>query len=91
MFCEVFFPEVAPYLCESTIRPYMEYCCLVWDGAPRYYLELLGKLQKWICMTVGPLLTPSLEILANRQHVASLTLFDSYYFGICSSELQSLS
>ena len=69
----------------------MEYCCLVWTGAPTYYLELMGKLQRRICRTVGPLLAPSLEHLAHRQHVVSLSLFDSYYFGICSSEIQSSS
>ena len=39
-------PEVALYLCKSTIRPCMEYCCHVWAGAPSCYLELLDKLQK---------------------------------------------
>ena len=39
-------PEVALYLYKSTIRPCMEYCCHVWDGAPGCYLELLRKLQK---------------------------------------------
>ena len=37
-------PKVAPYLYESTIWPCMEYCCHVWAGAPRCYLELLDKL-----------------------------------------------
>ena len=46
-------PEVALYLYKSTIRPCMEYCCLVWAGAPSCYLELLDKLQKRICRTVG--------------------------------------
>ena len=39
-------PEVALYLYKSTICPSIEYCWQVWDGAPRCYLELLGKLQK---------------------------------------------
>ena len=39
-------PEVALYLYKSTICPCMEYCCHVWAGAPRCYLELLDKLQK---------------------------------------------
>ena len=47
-------PEVARYLYKSTIRPCMEYCCRVWTGAPSCYLELLDKLQKRICRTVGP-------------------------------------
>ena len=42
-------PEVALYLCKSTIRPCMKYCCPVWAGAPICYLELLDKLQKRIC------------------------------------------
>ena len=46
-------PEVALYLYESTIRLYMEYCCHVWTGAPSCYLEILYKLQKRICRTVG--------------------------------------
>ena len=58
-------PEVALYLCKSTIRPCMEYCCHVWAGAPSCYLELLDKLQKRICRTVGPSLAASLEPLAH--------------------------
>ena len=64
-------PEVALYLYKSTIRPCMEYCCHVWAGAPSCYLELLDKLQKRICRTVGPSLAASLEPLANRRNVAS--------------------
>ena len=52
--------EVALYLCKSTIRPCMEYCCHVWAGPPNCYLELLDKLQKQICRTVGPSLAASL-------------------------------
>ena len=39
-------PEVALYLCKSTIQPCMKYFCNVWAGAPSYYLELLDKLPK---------------------------------------------
>ena len=46
-------PEVALYLYKSTICPCMEYCCHVWAGTPTCYLELLDKLQKRICRTVG--------------------------------------
>ena len=80
-------PEVALYLYKSTIRPYMEYCCHVWAGAPSCYLELLDKLQKRICRTVGPSLVASLEPLAHHQNVATLSLFYRYYFDKCSSEL----
>ena len=83
-------PEVALYLYKSTIRPCMEYCCHVWAGAPSCYLELLDKLQKRICRTVGPSLAASLEPLAHCRNVASLSLFYRYYFGRCSSELAQL-
>ena len=83
-------PEVALYLYQSTIRPCMEYCCHVWAGAPSSYLELLDKLQKQICRTVGPSLVASLEPLVHCGNVASLSLFYRYYFGRCSSELAQL-
>ena len=67
-------PEVALYLDRLTIRPCMEYCCHVWASAPSCYLELLDKLQKWMCRTVGPSLTASLEHLAHRRNVTSLMI-----------------
>ena len=60
------------------MRPCMEYCCHVWAGAPSYYLELLDKLQKRIRRTVGASLAASLEPLAHRRNVASLSLFYRY-------------
>ena len=83
-------PEVALYLYKSTILPCMEYCCHVWASAPSCYLELLDKLQKRICRTVGPSIAASLEPLAHRRNVANLSLFYRYYFGRCSSELAQL-
>ena len=80
-------PEVALYLCKPTIRPCIEYCCHVWAGAPSYFLELLGKLQKRICRTVGPSLAASFQPLTLSRNVASLSLFYRYYFGKFSSEL----
>ena len=85
-----FSPEVALYLYKFTISPCVEYCCHDWAGAPSCYLELLDKLQKWICKTVGPSLAASLEPLVHRRNVASLSLFYSYYFGRCSLELVQL-
>ena len=64
----------------------MKYCCNVWAGSPSCYLEVLDKL----CRTVGPSLGASLEPLAYRRNVVSLTLFCRYYFGRCSSELSQL-
>ena len=83
-------PEVAPCLYKSTTHPCMEYWCHIWAGASSCYLELLNKLQKKICSTVGPSIAAFLEPLANCQNVASLSLFCSYYFGKCSSELAQL-
>ena len=68
-------PEVALYVCRSTICPCMEYCCHVWAGAPSCCLELLDKLQKRICRNVAPSLAASLEPLAHCRNVASLSLF----------------
>ena len=68
----------------------MEYYCHVWAGAPSSYLELLNKLQKQICRTVGPLFAASLKSLAHHQTAASLSLFYRYYFGRCSSGLAQL-
>ena len=53
-------PEVDLYLYKSTIRPFMEYCCHIWAGAPSCYSELLDKLPRRISRTVGPLLAASL-------------------------------
>ena len=83
-------PEFALYLSKSTIRPCMEYSCHVWAGAPTCFLEMLEKLQKRICRTVGPSFATSLEPLANRPNVGRLSLFYRYYFGTCSSELVQL-
>ena len=68
----------------------MKYCCRIWAGALGCYLELLDKLQKWICRTVSPSLATSFEPLAHRRNVASLSLLYRYYFGRCSSELAQL-
>ena len=81
-------PEVALYLYKSAIRSCMKHCCHVWTAS--CYLEFLDKLKKRICRTVGPSLAASLECLAYHQNVARISLFYSYYFGRCSSELAEL-
>ena len=83
-------PEVALYLHKSEIFSCMEYCCHVWAGCPSCYLELLDKLQKRIYRTVGPSLAASLELLPYRQNMTSLSLFNRFYIGRCSSELAHL-
>ena len=83
-------PEVTLYLYKSTICSCIEYCYHVWAGDPSCYLELLDKLQKRICSTVGSSFAASLEPLGHCQNVASLSLFYRYYFGRCSLELPQL-
>ena len=83
-------PEVALYLYKSAIWSCMEYCCHIWACGPSCYLELLDKLQKQICRTVGSSLAASLEPFAHHWNEASLSLFYRYYFGKCSSELAEL-
>ena len=63
---------------------------MLWKRSTSCYLELLDKLQKRICRTVGPSLAASLEPLAHCQNVASSCLFYRHYFGRCSSELAHL-
>ena len=83
-------PEVVLYLYKSTILSCMEYWCHAWAEAPSCYLEILYKLQKRICRTVGPSFAASLEPLPHRLNVASLRPFDRYYFVRCSSYLAQL-
>ena len=83
-------PDVVLYLYKSTKRSCMKYFCYVCAGAPSCYLELLDKLQKRINRAVGPSLAPSLELLAHRWNVASVSFFYRYYFDRCSSELAEL-
>ena len=67
--------EVALCFYRSTIHPYMKYCFHVWSGSPSCLLELLDKLQNWICKAVDPSLAASLEPLAHCQKVAILSPF----------------
>ena len=60
---------------------------LLWTGAPSCYLELLDKLQNGYARLA---LATSLEPLAHRRNVATLSLFCRYYFCKCSSKLVQL-
>ena len=53
-------------------------------GAPSCYLELLDKLQKWICRTIGPSLAASLKPFS------SSSKWNVVGFDRCSSELAQL-
>ena len=48
------------------LLPCIESCCHVWTGAPSSYFELLDRLHKQICRTVGSSLAASLEPFAHR-------------------------
>ena len=80
-------------LCISITLPYGH----VWNIIVMSGLVLL--VATWNCWiscrngyvgTVGPSLAASLEPLAHRRNVASLSLFYKCYFGRCSSELAQL-
>ena len=87
-YMKFFSPEVALHLYKSAIRPCMEYWCQVWVNAPSCYLELLDKLQKRICKTVGPSLAASLEPLAHGQNASSLKVVPATFSQVCSLSLK---
>ena len=74
------FPVFDFCLYKSAIQPCMGNCCHAWTGTPSCYLDLLDKLQKWICRTIGPSLAASLESLVLRRNATSLILISRYYF-----------
>ena len=76
-------------LCMSINQPYTHNGILL-SCALSYYFELLDKLQKQICTTVGPSLATSLEPLSYCWNVASLSLFYRFYFGRYSFQLAQL-
>ena len=67
--------EVVFYLCETIIKPDMEYCCHIWAGVPSCFLNILDTLQKKLCKKFGLLLGVYLESLVHNQSAASLNLF----------------
>ena len=79
----------SPFPCSSVIHEWLGKKTQIGKGggiifmnlynltAPSCYLDLLDRLQKRICRTVGPSLATSREPLA-RRNVASLSLFYRY-------------
>ena len=88
-FCEVSFSQICP-LSQVYHTTLHGNSCHIWAVTPSYYLNMLDKLQKWLCRTVGTTLAASLEPLGNHQSVACLILFYSYYSDRYSSELDEL-
>ena len=74
-------PEIFLYLNKSSVRSCLEYCWHAWAGARSCCLEILGKLQKRICRTVGPCFSGTLGWSSKCGR---------YYFRRCSSELAQL-
>ena len=62
----------------------------VWNTVVTSGLVPIVGTHTWNCRTVGSSLPASLEPLAHRRNVASLSLFYRCYFGICSSEVAQL-
>lgn len=50
---KLFSSEVPLNLYSSTVESFMEYCCHVWAGTLSGSLNMLNKLQKEVCKTVG--------------------------------------
>ena len=67
-------PEVFLYLYKSTTRPCMEYCCRVWAGTPRCYMELLHKL--FTCLTCTCHLPWNLGAFSKCSQLIRITLKD---------------
>ena len=68
------YPEVAVFLYKSTMWPCMDYCCHVQAGAPSCFLEMLDKLQKQVCRTVGPSPPTPLKSFSHPQNVTNVSL-----------------
>ena len=73
-------------LYKSLIRPCLEYCCHIWGNSSS--VVILDAIQRKAIRLISDYeLTSTLEPLAVRRKVASLSLFYRYYHGFCSEEL----
>ena len=76
---------------KSQIRPSLEYCSHVWDGAPKSTLCILDKVQsKAIRLTNNPNLTKSLQSLSHRRLVGALAIFSRFFHSHCSHEVREV-
>ena len=74
----------------STFSSKLDWDSYIISVAILYCYSLLSLLQKRICRTVGPSLAAALKHLAHHRNLVSLSLFYSYHFVRCSSELAQL-
>ena len=65
------FPEVAPYLNRSTIRPCVEYCYHAWADGPSCYLDMLDV--GLVCRTDGQKQSP--EVFYKKGVLKNFTKF----------------
>ena len=76
---------------KSQIRPSLEHCSHVWDGAPKSSLHLLDRVQsKAIRLINNPNLTNSLHSLSHRRLLADLSIFYRYFHGHCSQAIKNI-
>ena len=59
------------HVCKSTISSSMEHCCNIRAGVHRYYSDMLDKMQKWVCRTVGFSFASFLESMSHGWKVAN--------------------
>ena len=86
-----FSPSQLLTIYKSKIRPSLEYCSLVWGGAPKSSLHLLDRVQsKAIRLINNPNLTNYLQSLFYRRLVADLVISYRCFHGYCSQEVKNI-
>ena len=81
-------PEVVLYLYESTIQPWMKYCCHLWAGTPSCYFESSISYKNGhaglLVFHLLLLLNPPLSSKCSHIHVQNiLRLFDGWSNFLC--------
>ena len=78
-------------ICQSQIRPSLEYCSHVWCDAPKSTLCVLDRIHsKAIRLINNPNLTKSLPPLFHHHLVGDLSIFYRYFHGHCSQEIREI-
>ena len=78
-------------LYKAQIRSCLEYCSHLWRGASKHLLNTLDAIQRRAIRLLGdPALTDTLDSIAHRRSVSTLSLFYTYYHGFCSDEIKSI-
>ena len=84
-------PSQLLILYKAQIRPCLEYGSHLWRGASKHSLASLDAIQKRaIKLIEDAALTDSLDSLAHRRTISTLSLYYRYYRGVCSVELKSI-